>query len=144
MKLTIVTPEKPVYDDEVTQVSLPTPQGEITVLDHHIPLITQVAPGELTILHKNGKREHYATGGGFAQITGEQVSVLTDLAEHAAAINEKEVEEARRRAEEALARRNELTEEEIAATEAIIAKSLAQLRVKRKHHSRVQTTETIS
>lgn len=116
--------------------------GEITVLDHHIPLISQVSPGELTIVHKNGKREYYATGGGFAQITGEHISVLTDLAEHAAAINEKAVEEARKRAEEALARRNELTEEEIAATEAIVVRSLAQLRVKRKHYSHTPTVPT--
>lgn len=138
MKLTIVTPEKPVFDDEITSVSLPTLNGEITVLDHHIPLITQILPGELTITHKNGKKDYFATGGGFAEITGSQVSVLTDLAENEREINEKLVEEARKRAEAALAKREIMSEEEIALTEANLLKSLAQLRVKRRYHTRPQ------
>lgn len=135
MKLTIVTPEKPVFVDEVTAVSLPTLDGEITVLDHHVPLITQILPGELTISHKTGKKEYFATGGGFAEITGLQVSVLTDLAENEREINERAVEEARKRAEEALKKRELLSEEEIALTEAQLLKSLAQLRVKRRHRT---------
>lgn len=142
MKLTIVTPEKPIFDDEVVSVSLPTLDGEITVLDHHVPLITQILPGELTISHKNGKKDYFATGGGFAEITSEQVSLLTDLAENEREINENAVEEARKRAKAALQKRELLSEEEIAITEANLLKSLAQLRVKRRHHSRLPITAT--
>ncbi len=134
MKLTIVTPEKEVYASEIAAISLPTPEGEITVLPHHIPLITQIAPGELIITKIDNNKDFYATGGGFAEITGDHIAVLTDLAEHAAAINEKAVEEARQRAQEALAKRGELSDEEVAFTEAALLKSLVQLRVVRRHH----------
>lgn len=135
MKLTIVTPEETVFDDEVSFVTLPTLQGEITVLSHHIPLVAQIVPGELVIAHSNGKKDYLATGGGFAEITSETVSVLVDLAQHAAAIDEKVVEEARKRAEEALKRRNEMTDEEIAMVEGQLLKSLSQLQVKRRRRS---------
>ncbi len=136
MKLTIVTPEAIVYDDEIDRVTLPTLDGEITILQNHIPLITQIAPGELSIFHKSGKTDHFATGGGFAEITGSTVSVLVDLAQEATAIDEKVVEEARKRAQEALLKRQEMTDEEIATVESTLAKSLAQLKVKRRHHTR--------
>lgn len=132
MKLIIVTPEKPVYDSEITFVSLPTPDGEITILPHHIPLITKVIAGEMKIGRIDSKEDYFATGGGFAEITGNHVSVLTDLAEHAHDINEKAVEQARKRAEDALAKADQLTDEEVAIAQATLLKSLTQLSVVRR------------
>lgn len=133
MKLELVTPEKQVYSDEVDQVSLPTPDGQITILPHHIPLVTQVKPGELTI-KKNDKFSHFVTGSGFVEITGQTISILTDLAETSDNLDEKKIEEARTRAEEALKQSKALSNEEFARTAAELEKSLAQLRFKRKHH----------
>lgn len=138
MKLEIVTPEKKAFEDEVDQVTLTTTQGQITVLPHHLPVFTQLSTGEI-IAKKDEKVFNLASGSGFAEITGERVSVLTDLADHPTEIDEKAVEEAKARAEEALKRRHTLSESEFAATAAALEKSLAQLKVKRRHRISVST-----
>lgn len=135
MKLEIVTPEKKVYSEEIDQVSLPTPDGEITILPHHIPLITQVKPGELTV-KKSGKLLHLVTGEGFVEVTGETISVLTDFAQESEKIDEKAAEEARKRAEEALKQKHTMSTEEFARTAAELQKALASLKVKRRHHQK--------
>lgn len=132
MKLEIVTPEKKIYSDEIDQVTIPTSEGQITVLPKHLPVITQVRPGEL-IIKKAGKTSHLVTGEGFAQITGKTVSVMTDLAAKNEEIDLKTAQEARKRAEEALKQRHLLSDEEFALTAATLEKALAQLRFKRKH-----------
>lgn len=131
LKLEIVTPEEKVYSEEVDQVSLPTSTGEITVLPHHLPVVTQIIPGELTV-KKSGKTFHLATGAGFAEITGKSVAVMTDLAIESGKIDEKEVLEAKKRAEEALKQKHTMSSEEFATTAATLQKALAQLRVKRR------------
>jgi len=132
MKLEIVTPEKKVYEGEVDQVTLTTTEGQITVLPHHLPVFTQLAAGEITA-KKDGKPIPLASGGGFAEITGDKVSVLTDLAQSPEEIDEKTVLEAKKRAEEAMKEKHILSEEEFAATAAALEKALAQLKVKRRH-----------
>ena len=132
MKIEIITPEKVSYSEEADQVSLPTAEGEITILPNHISLLTQLLPGELSI-RKGDQTIVMASGGGFAEITGNKVSIATDLALKSEEINEKQAEEARKRAEEAMKDRERLSEEEFALTAASLQKSLAQLRVKRRH-----------
>lgn len=136
MKIEIITPEKVSYSEEADQVSLTTAEGEITILPGHIPLLTQLLPGELTI--KNGNQNIImASGDGFAEITGDKVSVATDLAKKSEEIDEKQAEEAKKRAEEALRDRERLSEEEFAFTAASLQKALAQLRVKRRHRRNI-------
>lgn len=132
MKIEIITPEKVSYSEEADQVSLPTAEGEITILPNHISLLTQLLPGELSI-RKGNQTIVMASGGGFAEITGNKVSIATDLALKSEEINEKQAEEARKRAEEAMKDRERLSEEEFALTAASLQKALAQLRVKRRH-----------
>lgn len=133
MRLNIVTPEKKIYQADIDQVSLPTLDGEITILPHHIPLMTQIVPGELTI-KAQGKTSYFATGGGFVEVTGARVSVLTDLAQTSEEISLEKAEEAKKRAEEALATKHLLSEEEYATVIANLDRSLAQIRVRRRHH----------
>lgn len=133
MKLIIVTPEKKIFEDEIDQVTLPTSTGQITVLPDHTSLVTQLTPGELTIKQK-GKQINLAVGFGFAEINTKQVSILTDLAKETLEISEKAAEEARKRAKEALKDRERLSAEEYAQVAASLEKSLAQLKVKRKHY----------
>ena len=132
MKVEIITPEKISYSEDADQVSLPTAEGEITVLPGHIPLVTQLLPGELT-LKKGGQYIVMAAGGGFAEITGNKVSIATDLAQRPEEIDERFAEEARKRAEQALKERERLSEEEFAITAANLQKALAQLKIKRRH-----------
>ena len=136
MKLSLVTPERKTFDGDIDQVTIPTTDGNITVLPNHMSLVTSIEPGELVV--KQGSKEiSIASGFGFAQISGKHVSILTDLAEEASDISEKEAEEARRRAQEALKNKERLSGEEYAIVAASLEKSLARLRVKRRHRSRV-------
>jgi F-type H+-transporting ATPase subunit epsilon len=130
LKLEIVTPEGRVYQDDVDMVVLPGSDGELGVYAAHAPLMTQLAPGEVRIL-KDGKQTELVVGSGFAEITQTQVSVLTDSAMEDSAINEKATEEAIHRAQAALRDKN-LASEEAAEAEAALARSLAQLRFKRR------------
>lgn len=135
MRIEIVTPERVAYSEEADQVTLPTADGEITVLPNHVPLVTQLLPGELTV-KKGSQYIILASGGGFSEITGKKVSVVTDLAQKPEEIDERDAEEARKRAEEALKAGERLSEEEFALTAANLQKALAQLRVKRRHRRR--------
>ena len=133
LNLKIVTPEKEIYSGEATQVNIPSEQGELGILPHHTNLMAKLKPGELTI--KQGEKlTHMAVGDGFFQVGGDALTVMTDLAIDAAYIDEKKVEEAKKRAEDAMT--HTLSEEEHATTLAVLEKSLVQLRVKRKHHVR--------
>lgn len=130
--LQIITPEKTVFDEEVDQVSLPTSKGEITILPHHIPLISSIEPGSL-IYKKNQKEGHLAAGFGFVEVGDNNVKVLVDLAAPEEEIEEKAIEEAKKRAEEAIAQKHLLSEEEYATAAAELQKALAQLKIKHRH-----------
>lgn len=136
MKLSLVTPERKTFDGDIDQVTIPTIEGNITILPNHMSLVTSIKPGEL-IVKQGSKETNIASGFGFAQITGQQVSILTDLAEEAENISEKEAEEARRRAEETLKSKERLSGEEYAVVAAALEKSLVRLRVKRRHRLKV-------
>jgi F-type H+-transporting ATPase subunit epsilon len=129
LRLEIVTPEGNVYSDDVEMVTVPGVVGEMGIYPQHVPLITQMVPGEL-IVHKDGRDVFIATGEGLIDIKPDRVSVLTDLAVAADRIDEAKAEEARRRAEARL--REKLSDEEIASVNASLARSLVQLRVKRR------------
>jgi F-type H+-transporting ATPase subunit epsilon len=131
LKLEIVTPESEAYSDDVEMVTLPATEGEMGVLPQHTPLMTQITPGEI-IVRKDGKDSYMAVGEGFVQITGDRVAVMTDMALRAESIDEAAAEEARKRAEARLAER--LDDQETAVVSAALARSLAQLKVKRRQH----------
>ena len=130
LRLEIVTPEARAYSDDVEMVVLPASEGEIGVLPMHVPLMTHITPGELVVT-KNGQTHHLAVGEGFVEIMQDRVNVLTDMAIEERAIDESAAEAAVKRAEEAL-KAHELGGEEAAAVQAALAKSLAQLHVKRR------------
>lgn len=130
LHLEIVTPEARAYSDDVELVVLPAVEGEMGVYPQHIPLITQLKPGELVVT-KDGKQTHLAIGEGFVEITGTSVSVLVDMALAESDIDENAAEEAVKRAEARLKEGN-IGDEETALVQAAIAKSMAQLHVKRR------------
>jgi F-type H+-transporting ATPase subunit epsilon len=129
LKLEIVTPDGKAYSEDVEMVTLTGVQGEMGILPH-IPLMTKMVPGEL-VVRKGGRDLFVAVGGGLVQVTDTRVSILTDMAVAADKIDEARAEEARRRAEARL--REKLSDEEVATINAALARSLAQLRVKRRH-----------
>ncbi len=132
LKLEITTPDAKVYSDDVEMVVVPGIEGELGILPRHIPLLTAIKPGELKVT-KNGQNIYLAVGEGFVEVTQERVSVLTDMAIEEKAIDEAAAQEAIRRAEEAMKHPN-IGHEEVAAVQATLQKSLAQLHVKRRQH----------
>jgi F-type H+-transporting ATPase subunit epsilon len=131
LKLEIVTPEETVYSERVEMVTLTGVMGQFGVFPQHVPLMTRMMPGEI-IVHKEGRDTFIASGEGLIEVTANRVSILTDLAVAADRIDEAKVEEARRRAEARL--REKLSDEELASVNASLARSLAQLHVKRRQH----------
>ena len=131
LRLEIVTPEASIFADEVDTVVLPGIEGEMGVLPQHAPLVTLLSAGELVIA-KSGKVNVMAVGEGLVEITGSSTRILTDAAVGEAAIDEGAVQAALERAQARLKEGANLTAEEIAATEASILHSLAQLKVKRR------------
>ncbi len=129
LKLEIVTPEGVAYSEDVHMVTLPALEGQLGVLPHHVPLMTQVVPGEMIVRAAAGET-FLAIGGGLVHITGDRVSLLTDMAVAAESIDEARAEEARQRASARL--REKISDEEVASVNASLARSLAQLRVKRR------------
>ena len=129
LKLEIVTPESKVYSEDVDMVTLPGIEGEMGIFPMHVPLMTQLSAGEVSVL-KGGQEFFLAVGDGFVEVTGERVSILTDMAIKAENIDESRAEEARKRAEARLAEK--LDDSEVASVNAALAHSLAQLKVKRR------------
>jgi len=129
LKLEIVTPEAVTFSENVEMVTLPGVEGEMGIYPMHVPLMTQIVPGEITV-RRSGQDVHLAVGEGFVEITGESVSVLTDMAITADNIDEGKAEEARKRAEARLAEK--ISDEELVAVQAALANSIAQLHVKRR------------
>lgn len=130
IKLEIVTPEALVYSEDIEMVTLPCIEGQLGILPHHMRLMTQLIPGEMT-LRKGGQVEFVAVGEGLVEVTGSSVSIITSMAIAADKIDEAAVEEARQRAAARLSEK--ISSEEVASVNASLARSLIQLRVKRRH-----------
>jgi len=129
LKLEIVTPEAKIFSDDVDMVTLTGLEGEMGILPQHMPLMTQLVAGEITV--NKGKETFFlAVGDGFVQVTGDRISILTDMAIRADNIDEAKAEEARRRAEVRLAEK--VTDEEAARLHAVLSHATTQLKVKRR------------
>lgn len=129
LKLEIITPDAIVFSDDVQMVTMPAVDGQIGVFPHHVPLLTQVVPGEM-IVRKDGRESFLAIGEGLVLVTGDRVAIVTDMAVQAERIDEARAEEARQRAAARL--RDKISDEEVATVNASLARSLAQLQVKRR------------
>jgi F-type H+-transporting ATPase subunit epsilon len=104
LKLKIVTPERLILEEMVDQVSLPTTEGEITILPDHIPLIAGLAAGDV-VASADGEHMPMAVFGGFVEIKKNdknetEVAVLADFAEHLRELSDTAIEKAKARAEE--------------------------------------------
>src|SRR5215471_12469613 len=129
LKLQIVTPDGEAYSEDVDMVTLPGIEGQLGVYPQHVPLMTQMTPGEI-IVRKDGHEYYLAVGEGLIEFMGDHVAVLTDMAIASEKIDEAKVEEARQRAEARL--QEKLSDEQVASVNASLTRSAVQLRVKRR------------
>lgn len=128
--LDIVTPEKKIlHEENVAIVTLRTVEGEIGVLPGHLPLYSQLEEGELR--YKKDNQEFFvAIHGGFLEVANSKVTVLADAAARAEELDEAMIEEARRKAEEAMSQR--VSDEDYALAEGAMRRALLDLRVAKK------------
>lgn len=135
LHLQIVTPERIVVQGEFRAATIPTRQGQITVLPDHTPLVTLLAPGEL-ILRAGGVEEYFHVNGGVLTVERRgKLTILADAAEHIDEIDEARADAARERAAKML-KEEKLSAEEFAATEAALARSISRLHLVRRRKSR--------
>ncbi len=132
LKLEIVTPSATIFSGDVEMVTLTGIDGEMGIFPQHMPIMTQLAAGEI-IAKKGSENIFLAVGDGFVQVTGQTVSVLTDMAIKADDIDEVKAEEARQKAEARLAQK--LGDEETATVQATLMHALTQLHVKRRRRN---------
>src|SRR4030095_15880671 len=132
LKLDIVTPQGIVVSEAVEMVTIPAIEGEMGVYPQHMRVITQLVPGEL-IVTKDGEQQSLAVGEGLVDVGIDRVSIVTDMAIRAERIDEAEVEDARARAAARLSEK--ISDEEVASVNASLARSLAQLQVKRRRRT---------
>lgn len=136
LTLEIITPEGKAFTAEVQDVVLPTEKGEVDILPGHQPLLTIVEPGEVQATLEGNKREYLAVDKGFARIQNDVVSVLTEGAINVHEIDLNFVENAREKAEAALAKAREEGHDpaEVEKLESIARFAVTQELVKSKKH----------
>ena len=128
--LEIITPTKVVLKDEVDEITLPTLNGEISILPNHVDLLTKINPGEM-IIRKNNKSQIFAITGGFLEVSKNQVSILADHAVRAEDIEIAKAQQAQERARNAM--KNRENNRAFVTAEADFRKALLELKVARKH-----------
>ncbi len=133
MNFKIVTPDGIIYEDVVDQVSLPTKSGEITVLPHHIPLISVIRSGEIRIQKQNEETALAVSSGVLEVRENNEIIVIADTAERAEHIDLERAETARKRAEELLKQEVFEDDRQFALLQAQMEKELARIRVGKKY-----------
>ena len=133
LKLKIATPEKVIYENEINQVSIPTMDGEITVLPNHVPLVSVLKAGEMRIVDKDGEQV-MAVSGGFLEVRGQnEIVILADNAERATEIDIDRAEQARLRAEELMKQTKSVEDVDFAKLQAMIDREMNRIRVGKKY-----------
>jgi len=135
LQLKIITPERIVLDELVQQVTLPTVEGEITILPDHVPLISQLASGDVVAM-VGGEYVPMAVSGGFIEISNNIVSILADFAEQVTEISETVLENARTRAEELMKKKHDAQDVDFETFEGELERSLTRVKIADKWRNR--------
>jgi F-type H+-transporting ATPase subunit epsilon len=133
LHIEVITPERRVYEDDVDMVIAPGSEGYLGILPHHTPLLTALGPGEFRV-KKAGTEESLAVFGGFMDVRGDRVVVLTEAAEHVDEIDLERAEAARQRAQEALSAPVSAADE--ARARASLQKALIRIRLGERRRRR--------
>lgn len=127
----IVTPRSQVYSGEATMVTLPGVMGPFQVLYNHAPILTQLEVGDLRIVGPDQREIHFATSGGFVEMSNNRMTVIVETIESASDIDVARAERAQSRAQERLqqARLHHDGSIDMARAEAALARSLNRIKV---------------
>lgn len=125
-KVRIITPERVFYEGEATMIEFNTVEGEIGVLANHIPITTVIQPGIVTITEPDDVKKA-AVHAGFAEILGDKVSILAEIAEWPDEIDVNRAKAAEDRARERLSSKDagvDVLRAEIALKKALIRQDI--------------------
>ncbi len=125
IQIEVVSAEAPVFSGQATFVTLPGIAGELGILPGHIPLLTTLRPGVVSIQTADQQEETIYVAGGILEVQPHSITVLTDTAIRGQDIDEAKAQEARRRAEETL--QNTSANLEYATAQAELSHATAQL-----------------
>ncbi len=129
----LTTPERVVLKTAYDSITIPTQEGEITVLPGHIPLVANLAPGVLTV-RKGNDEEYLAVSGGFIEFQqGDRLIVLADTAERAEELDLKKIEEAKERAQKLLSEKRHAEDISSVSAVAALERELARIKVVQRH-----------
>lgn len=131
--LEIITPERVVFSEDVVQVNAPSAVGQIGILQHHVPLFSRLIEGEVKI-QKEKDEIYLAIGGGYVEVSPQKVTILVSEAYNADEINEREIMEAKKRAEDAL--KEKPVGEALLAAQSMLRRSTIALKLLEKRRSR--------
>ena len=131
LQLVLVTPERQLLSEAVTEAQLPGADGYLGVLPGHAPLITELGIGELTYHTTGGQSGLLAVIRGFAEVLPDRISLLAEVAERAEDIDLKRAQEALKRAQELIAKGGENVDWDRAS--AALQRALVRIQVVSKH-----------
>lgn len=132
MQFELVTPEKIVLSQEIDELLVTTPQGQIAILPHHVQLLTKVLPGEMVVKSK-GKEMYLAVTGGFLEVNDEKITLLADYAVRSEDIEVEKALKAHERAKEMLKKKQEdISERDFALAQGELRRSILELQVANK------------
>ncbi len=135
IKFKLVNPERTVYEGIITQATLPTSSGEVTILPHHCSYITTLQAGEIRVKEED-KEILLVVSGGFIEFHGNELVVLANTAERAEEINLERAQKARAEAQ-ALKNKTIVTDEaEYARVLSVLEKQSARIQVAKKFHTK--------
>ena len=132
----IVTQERTVFSQQVASVSLPGTEGRMGILPNHSALLTTLDFGDVWVRHTDGEEEHFAIGGGYAEVQPDKVVILADSAEHAEEIDVERAERARERAQQAMQEGVVDDPDRYAQLQASLMRAQIRLDVGRRHTGR--------
>ena len=127
LQLEVVTPDRLVLSTEADVVVCPGVEGQFGVLPGHIPFLSALEIGEM-YYRKGGQIEYLAVSGGFAEVTGEKVTIVAESAEMGREIDVERAKRAQERAEKRIAA-GKTAEIDWARAEAAMRRSLVRMKV---------------
>lgn len=135
LSLKIITPTKSVFEEDgIDSVTLPSVDGELTILPNHIPLVCKVVHGEITV-RKSGKDQSLVTTEGFLKLNKKgEMLLLADYAVRSEEIEIEKVRLAKEKAEKAM--KEKVSEKDFAIAEAELRRTLLELKISQKRRVR--------
>jgi len=133
LKLKIITPQRLVMDEEVTSVTVPSADGDITVLPKHTHLLTLLKDG-IIVMKNSSKEDYLAIGGGYLETNGKEANILVSRASKQDELDEEVIQKAMEQAKKNLAEVKD--EKQRIEAGSILRRSIIDMKLVKRRRSR--------